>query len=309
MQQGQQRPAFTLIELLVVIAIIGILVALLLPAVQKVREAANRAKCQNNLKQIGLALHNYVGQYGTFPAAVDINSPTTQLGWHVYILPFIEQDNLYKQFNLNPGGAYTDNGRRQFGQQKIDLYLCPSSRAQKTLTNPPHSAHNPEFEPPGAGGSPPFTTHYYGVLGPKGPNVAGGNYAWDNVGAHGGLARQGVFQRAQRVRILEVIDGTSNTLAVGELSWVNEVSGTRYRTWIRGCGDNNQSCSSSKNVANGINTPGIEPYNDIAFGSMHPGGANFCMADGSVQFLSQGINLGVYKALASRDGSEVAALP
>jgi prepilin-type N-terminal cleavage/methylation domain-containing protein/prepilin-type processing-associated H-X9-DG protein len=303
----QNRPsAFTLIELLVVIAIIAILIALLVPAVQKVREAANRTRCQNNLKQLGLALHNYIGEYGNFPAAGD---RTTELGWHVFILPYIEQLNLYQQIDTTTRGAYTINGRREFGQTKVVTYLCPSSRAERPLTYSPHNVYTPEFEPPNANGSPPYTTHYYGVLGPKGLNPAtGSDYLWNNSGSHGGFAQQGVFQQEKVTRILDVRDGTAHTLAVGELSWVNEVSGTRYRTWIRGC-HNSTACSSAKNVQNAINTPGIGDFDDIAFGSMHPGGANFCMADGSVQFLSQGINLGVYKSLASRDGGETATLP
>jgi prepilin-type N-terminal cleavage/methylation domain-containing protein/prepilin-type processing-associated H-X9-DG protein len=303
----RSRPGFTLIELLVVIAIIAILIGLLLPAIQKVREAANRARCTNNLKQIGLGLHNYESQHKAFPAA---GERLNQLGWHVYLLPFIEQDNVYQQFDLTTSGAYTiAPRRRELGQLRIALYLCPSSQTEKTLTAAPHSAHLPEFEPPNANGSPPYTTHYYGVLGPKGTNPATGlAYDWDNRGSHGGFARQGLFKQETPTRVSEVTDGTSNTLAVGEISWVNHITGTRYRTWIRGC-HNSTACSSARNVVNAINTPGIATFDDIAFGSHHPGGANFCMGDGSVHFLSQNINLNVYRSLASRNGTEVAALP
>jgi prepilin-type N-terminal cleavage/methylation domain-containing protein/prepilin-type processing-associated H-X9-DG protein len=301
------RPAFTLIELLVVIAIIAILIGLLLPAVQKVREAAARTKCQNNLKQIGLGLHNYESQYRYFPAA---GNARNQLGWHVDLLPFVELDNVYQQFDLTTAGAYTITPRRrELGQLRIGLYLCPSSRVERVLSTPPHSAHLPEFEPPTAAGSPPYTTHYYGNLGPKGTNPATGRpYDWDNRGDHGGFALQGFFKQEKPTHVADVSDGTSTTLAVGELSWANDVAGTRYRTWIRGC-HNSVACSSAKNVVNAINTPGIAVFDDIAFGSMHPAGANFCMADGSVTFLSQNINLNVYRSLASRDGTEVAALP
>jgi prepilin-type N-terminal cleavage/methylation domain-containing protein/prepilin-type processing-associated H-X9-DG protein len=306
MRPGQRQRAFTLIELLVVIAIIAVLIGLLLPAVQKVREAANRLRCQNNIKQLGLALHNYADVHGAFPAAgVKFN----ELSWHVYILPFIEQDSLYKRINLTTAGAFSIDGRREFGHQKIITYLCPSTYAERTLTNPPNSVNTPEFEPPTANGAPPYTTHYYGVLGPKGTNpVTGTTYLWVNTGDHGGFAQQGVFQREKRTRITEVIDGTSNTLALGELSWTNEISGTRYRSWIRGC-ENSIACASAKNVVNAINTPGIGTFDDIAFGSMHPGGGNFGMADGSVHFLTPDMNLGVYRSLASRNGGEVATLP
>src|SRR5437667_4384454 len=126
MRTRTPRLAFTLIELLVVIAIIAVLIGLLLPAVQKIREAANRLKCQNNLKQIGLGLHNYHDANGAFPPA---GVALTQLGWHVYLLPFIEQDNLYKKFDLTtPGSNYLlSPGRRELGQQRVAVYLCPSA--------------------------------------------------------------------------------------------------------------------------------------------------------------------------------------
>jgi prepilin-type N-terminal cleavage/methylation domain-containing protein/prepilin-type processing-associated H-X9-DG protein len=300
-----RRLAFTLIELLVVIAIIAVLIGLLLPAVQKVREAAARAKCQNNLKQIGLGLHNYHDANGTFPEA---GVRLTELGWHVYVLPYIEQDNLYKRFDLRTSGAYTINGRREFGQERVGIYLCPSGTRERPDIAGIHVGHPPEYQPPTTG-TPPYTTHYYGVLGPKGTNPATGQpYAWQNTGDHGGFAQQGVFQRETTTRITDVVDGSSVTFAVGEISWVNEVTGTRYRSWIRGC-HNSTACSSAKNVANAINTPGVGTFDDIAFGSPHSGGTNFCRADGSVQFLTESINLGVYRSMSSRNGGEAADLP
>jgi prepilin-type processing-associated H-X9-DG protein len=299
--------------LLVVIAIIAILIGLLVPAVQKVREAADRASCQNNLKQIGLALHTFHDAYKGLPRAGKLSN---ELSWHVFILPFIEQDSLYRQFNLSPGPFNGPPGNRgprknELGFTRIPIYLCPSSPTEKMFTGPPHHVNTPEL----VNGEPPYTTHYYGIMGPKGTNPATGQpYQWDNFGPHGGFARQGMFRRDTDgpaggggpnvgTRLGGVADGTSNTLMVGEISWVNEVTGTRYRSWVRGC-DTAPVCAGSRNVANAINSPSIALFSDIAFGSMHPGGTNFVMGDGSVRFMQQGINLGTYRALASRDGGE-----
>ncbi len=298
------RPSgFTLIELLVVIAIIGILIALLLPAVQKVREAANRLSCQNNLKQIGLAMANYHDSAQAFPpGGVSMN----ETSWHVHLLPYLEQDALFRQFNLSPG-HYTDNGgqgRNNLAANRIALYLCPSSPADKMLLNAPNNVNPPDL----INGQPPYTTHYYGVMGPKGTNpVTGQPYSSrDDDNGYGGFGTQGVFDCDSQTTIADITDGTSNTFLVGEVSWDNPFTGTRYRSWMRGCQNGgNGWIGGCRNVANGINTPQIALFNDIAFGSQHPGGANFVMCDGSVHFVRENINLGVLKAAASRNGGEV----
>ena len=299
------RMGFTLIELLVVIAIIAILIGLLLPAVQKVREAAARMKCSNNLKQIGIALHAYHDARGTLPRAGELRN---ELSWHVYVLPYIEQDNLYKAFN-RAAGAYTMTGKNNpHGLTKLNVYTCPSSPRDRMGTAAPHNVNTPDL----VGGQPPYVPHYYAIHGPKGTNPAtGAAYPWVNTGSHGGFASSGFFERDTTTgveedsgrRLTDATDGTSNTLMVGELSWENAVTGTRYRSWVRGC-DTAPVCAGAKNVVNAINTPSIANFNDIAMGSMHTGGANFCMGDGSVRFLRSSIALATYRAMASATGGE-----
>ena len=313
---GRTRSGYTLIELLVVIAIIGVLVALLLPAVQAAREAARRMSCQNNLKQISLALHNFHDTYLGFPKA---GKRSNELSWHVFVLPFMEQQPLYSRFDLSPGpfnGAPQNRGplKNELALNKLTALLCPSSPIQQMATVAPHNVNTPEI----IGGVVPYTTHYYGIMGPKGTNPATGQpYPFENSGSlstHGGFASLGIFIRDDvtnnpnvgpepGVRIAQVLDGTSHTLLVGEISWFNLQTGTRYRSWVRGC-DTAPVCAGSRNVTNAINSPSIALFNDIAFGSMHPGGANFAMGDASVRFISQNINLGTYRSLASRDGGE-----
>ncbi|MGE3804998.1 MAG: DUF1559 domain-containing protein, partial [Gemmataceae bacterium] len=222
-----RRGAFTLIELLVVIAIIGILIALLLPAVQKVREAANRARCQNNLKQIALACHAYHDAQQTLPMNSLMSTNFTNdrnWSWLARILPYVEQDNLYKQGNINTN---TLSASPAFCATKVRIYFCPSDNGQQL---------GPRSDEYNVAPLPVELTNYKGVLGGnwgKGDGTAGewngGSWGTDARWIHASLDGKfngldhsdGIFTRrnypnANITRNLtQVTDGTSNTLMVG----------------------------------------------------------------------------------------------
>lgn len=302
-----RRRAFTLVELLVVIAIIGVLVALLLPAVQAARESARRMKCQNNLKQISLGLHNYHDVFLVFPpGAIKSN----QTSWTVFILPFLEQKGLYDQFVFTQG-AYNSGagqvGRGRNGLTKVPFYLCPSSQAEKMQVGGNNNVNTPDL----VDGAPPYTTHYYGNMGPKGASISGANYEFRNVG-QGGFSQHGVFEVESKIRIAQISDGTSNTILVGENSFHDQLFGSRFRNWMRGTDANGtDAICGCRNIAVGINTriaALATTYNDIPLASHHPNGTNMVFCDGSIRFVSQNIPLGIYKSLGSRDGGENASL-
>ena len=313
------RRGFTLIELLVVIAIIAILIGLLLPAVQKIREAANRMKCTSHLKQIGLAAHNYHDTNGKLPNAYDAR---TGLSWHVLILPFIEQDNLYKLFDqTNASVSHAIVGRNTpHGLVKIPIYTCPSSPLKEQAFGAPNNTNGPSDLVPANTGQPAAIPHYYGVNGPRGTNPTTGQPYPVGTATHEGVpaATSGMFQRDGDLTLAAVSDGTSNTIMVAEMSWVSPQYGTRYRTWTRGGEEYAGTVTgrpafvvSCRNVTNGINAMQtanlIAPYNDVPFGSQHPGGMNVGLGDGSCRFLRQSITTATYRALASRNGGEVLA--
>ncbi|MCA8984900.1 MAG: DUF1559 domain-containing protein [Planctomycetaceae bacterium] len=294
----KKRNAFTLIELLVVIAIIAILVALLLPAVQQAREAARRSACKNNLKQIGLALHNYHDTMNVFPPG-SING-NNELGWTVFILPYIEQSALYDQVNFNQ--AARGNIDSTEARTRIETYLCPSATQ---ITGNELSTN--------------YTTHYYGNGGPKhfdgqtptyqcSGNSSSSECLTATLTAHGGFAQQGIFSRNSRRNFRDILDGTSNTIAVMEISNTRTKTGTQmtgYRRWPRGSAGT--AGAAFKNILHAPNSTGYNGsnnFNDISMGSNHKGGCQIVMCDGGVKFVSDNVDLNLLKATASRDGGE-----
>ena len=295
-----RQSAFTLIELLVVIAIIAILIGLLLPAVQKVREAAILMQCKNNLKQMSLGLHGYHDTNKMLPAGCN---PANLISFHVYILPYVEQDAVYRGMNLK--AHYSDATNLRQALNHIPIYQCPG---QPTFLYTQYGSG--EWSPPNASGQKTYTNHYYGIAGPKGTNPATGQpYLLKVTNVQGNIALQGVLTMGSHVKLSQITDGTSSTLMLGESSWN---ANNNYRTWVRGAYDVTE-LTASRNVANTMGSTaynGNDNFNDVSFGSMHsPRGAHFAMGDGSVHYLTSTINFGLYLSLASRDGGEVASLP
>ena len=286
------RLGFTLVELLVVIAIIGVMVGLLLPAVQAAREAARRMTCSNNLKQIGIAVHNYHDTFRMFPPS---SFNANRLAWTVHTLPFIEQQSLFEQFNMNL--FYNAGTNNVLGMTRVNTYICPS------IKSPVSSIANGGEAINGVG---TFTTSYYGVMGPQGINPATTTaYPFTVVGIHGGFALDGFFKQNAQSRFADILDGTSNTFMIGEISWDDRRGvRSRYRTWSRGHNQNDWTAG-VKNVAQQINSDFTALFNNMSFGSNHPGGCHFLLADASVNFLSNSTDFGLLLSASSASGGEV----
>ncbi|HUP78281.1 MAG TPA: DUF1559 domain-containing protein [Pirellula sp.] len=304
------KRGFTLVELLVVIAIIGILVGLLLPAVQAAREAARRMQCSNNVKQIGLSLMNYESAYKKFPRSHNVDH---QLSWHVSVLPYIEQGSIGSQISFAKGDYWLPGKNDPWGLTKLPFLHCPSGPLDKMSISTGENITATDLVPANTGAA-PYTTHYYGLNGPRGINpTTGVAYPNQSTLLHETvpLAGTGVFQAASDVGFGSITDGSSNTILIGEMSYYAPLR-SRFRTWLRGGNGGLAFSVGSRNVVSGINS-GLKadrrvPFNDIPMGSMHTGGANFGNSDGSVRFISESIDLATYFALASRSGGEVAQL-
>jgi prepilin-type N-terminal cleavage/methylation domain-containing protein/prepilin-type processing-associated H-X9-DG protein len=282
------RRGFTLIELLVVIAIIGILIALLLPAVQKVREAANRANCKNNLKQIGLAFHNHHDSLSYFPTGGwDWSDPPTynggqpavgaeqRAGWGFQILPFLEGDNVWKG-----GQAANDQDRVLVAIATPNkVFFCRSRRPPQTLT-----FSDPDYL------SGLDATH------------ALCDYAASN------LEGTGVVQSVTPVRISDITDGTSNTLMVAEkrinLSYLGQRQPADDIGYTSGWGGDTIRSSGQSPEADYF---GPEPEEQL-FGSSHPGRFNAVLADGSVRTIAYGIDPDIFYRLGDINDGEVVDL-
>jgi prepilin-type N-terminal cleavage/methylation domain-containing protein/prepilin-type processing-associated H-X9-DG protein len=297
MKNHPDRPAFTLIELLVVIAIIAVLIGLLLPAVQKVRDAAARSSCQNNLKQLGLAAQGYHDAHRQFPpgysSGVAANGDDTGpgWGWAAYLLPHVEQQPLFAQINLAvPIEAPQHAAART---TTVKSYLCPADFPPPALQVGPRSAS--------------------GQLLSITCTVAPASYTGSFGVSEPGVDGEGVFFRNSQVKIADLTDGTSQTLLAGERSyrysettWVGAVTGTKT---VPPPGSplplevdeaSNFVLSHVGEMLDGA----ARPYEINNFSSNHPGGATFVFADGHVRFLTRATDFQTLKALTTRQGGE-----
>ena len=310
---------FTLVELLVVIAIIGILIALLLPAVQAAREAARRMQCTNHLKQIGLGILTYENQCGRYPINIphfdeplDGGAVGNGMNWMIGILPFIEQQAIYESLNMD-GRCAIGRGimrleNREYVKQTLPTYICPSDSPQDTTRTNIWRAvpSNLEFA----------ITHYAGVMGPV--DLVGNALVFDtgsdttepdchNYTTTGRAECGGCFWRHSfraRVTIASFKDGTSNTIIVGEILPDYD----HFKLWA---------------ISNGVSASTVPPINwfpedndpwagvpnQNSFRSRHSGGVNFVWGDGHVSFLNESIDWDVYRGLSTRSGGEMASLP
>ncbi len=334
MQQSQRktRSAFTLIELLVVIAIIAILVALLLPAVQQAREAARRAQCKNQLKQLTLALHNYESTHNCFPMSrITITNPPSVNSWSAMILPFIEQAPLYDAWDFSKSWNHEPN--LTLATNDIPVWLCPSA---PTSSAPPADwRHDTARDPSGSkylfwpaipngglGGSDYGTTN----------EVRRSFYEGNGLALPSGILRgmPGAMARDSITRIRDITDGLSNTMMVSETSgrpariignkqqhptepyvkdgwgWADIDSVSRSINGSSPDGVNTNSTSSSSPYATTVHGGcGVNCTNNSELFSWHAGGVQSSMADGSVRFISENISAAILAGLVTRAGGEV----
>jgi prepilin-type N-terminal cleavage/methylation domain-containing protein/prepilin-type processing-associated H-X9-DG protein len=330
----RQRRGFTLVELLVVIAIIGVLVALLLPAVQSAREAARRMSCTNNLKQIGIALHNHVDVKGAFPPGgvnTGGNGTRCYTTWSIEILPFMEYQSLYQQYRQDRFNE--DPLNRPVFQSRVKSYECPADTLNGKLERPASGPHqNQDFMHGSyrANSGRSDITVEHGRWDTFEPELwSGGRHIKEYMGPlHAtGLPYNGAtFPDVLRngvplswlggpVRMAEITDGTSNSLMVGELTFIDKIplaGSNRATFWAFTYASYNQSSVTveSRTLTNEFQkcarSPGLrgDQLCKAAWGSNHASGLNFVFCDGSVKFISYNIDVNLLANTATIQGGE-----
>lgn len=295
------RAGFTLIELLVVIAIIAVLIALLLPAVQQAREAARRGQCRNNLKQMGIAIHNFHDVKGTLPSS---RMGPQHASWFVQILPFIDQVNLYKQWNTTKT-YYVQTASAQ--TTSVPMFYCPSRRAPMLST---------QFEISSTGV--PDSNPYPGALGDYAAN--GGQFV--NAIVDNPLCRGAMCQATAQVtnnqldssmsqtRLKDMVDGTSHTFLVGEKHVPVSKFGQSGPSWGDGAIYNGDFPRNYNRIAGLPSFKLAQSSDDLVgpwhckFGSFHPGVCQFLFSDGHVAAMNNSTDINVLQKLAVRDDKQ-----
>ena len=323
MSKKPSRKAFTLIELLVVIAIIAVLISLLLPAVQQAREAARRTQCKNNLKQIGLSLHNYESNYNTFPiGARSDGAGGFGPSWWAGVLPFVDQAPLYNKLTFSGShcgwvgsgsGSGDANGQASNGVN-IPAMSCPSSPLPTMITVGKYTVNGP---------------HYLGISGAMTGNgftetrVANCCNCCSTTAGNGQIAFGGTMIANNVVRIKDITDGTTNVMVIGECSnWFGPGQNNPTPTdgWLMGSSGTGSGTGYNSGRADQLTTINYPPNGTIygtsagvannagpnnGLASAHVGGVQVLLADGSARFISNNINLATLRMVATRDDGGV----
>jgi len=307
----QNAPAFTLVELLVVIAIIAILIALLVPAVQRVREASLRTECRNNLKQIGVAFHAFHGTYGTFPpgfasqaASVDGPSLGPGWGWGAFLLPYLEQEDLYRTIDF--AKPITDPANAKARVTPLAVFRCPSDNPASAV-----------FTVKDGSSSPLCAVAFANYVGMAGVYEVSGYPDTSN-------GFPGVLLRNSRVRLTHITDGTSNTLFVGERAWLWQGRvRSQQTTWVGAV--TNAVIPQTLDPTLGVEAEGVlvlsnsgtvaegrVPNNTLDHvedaNSNHSDGVNFLFGDGSVRNIQNSVSAAVWVGITTRAGGETVNL-